>query len=155
MTAPAPRCVDWPEDFPHENGDYSNRCCYCQCEFRGHKRRIVCKVCADKPAPEPRCAQPDAGIGLCAGPCPVHRPAPEPSGRMSEEEFERIGLFITDPGIPRPGSARAKYWAVMSEASRARASEDALREALEQIQDMSHGDPGIESVCAAALRGKP
>jgi hypothetical protein len=54
---------------------------------------------------------------------------------MSEEEFERLGLFITDPGIPKPGSARAKYWAVMSEASRARTGEDALRLALSTTED--------------------
>lgn len=37
---------DWEEDFPHENGNYSNICKFCGNEFTGHKRRIVCKVCA-------------------------------------------------------------------------------------------------------------
>lgn len=37
---------DWPEDFEHENGNYSNTCCMCQKTFTGHKRRNVCKVCS-------------------------------------------------------------------------------------------------------------
>ena len=37
---------DWPEDFPQENGYYSCRCCECNKMFYGHKRRVVCKVCA-------------------------------------------------------------------------------------------------------------
>lgn len=36
----------WPEDASHENGNYSNTCCHCGREFVGHKRRVVCKVCA-------------------------------------------------------------------------------------------------------------
>lgn len=38
---------DWVEDKTHENGNYMNRCCYCRHLFMGHKRRVVCKVCAD------------------------------------------------------------------------------------------------------------
>lgn len=42
---------DWQEDFAHENGN-----CQCFCggiggcglHFRGHKRRVTCKVCANK-----------------------------------------------------------------------------------------------------------
>lgn len=37
---------DWPEDFSHENGNYQNKCCHCGVIFVGHKRRVVCKVCA-------------------------------------------------------------------------------------------------------------
>lgn len=37
---------DWPEDFSHENGNYSNRCGDCGQHFVGHKRRITCKHCA-------------------------------------------------------------------------------------------------------------
>ena len=37
---------DWPEDFSHENGNYSCRCTFCGGVFTGHKRRVVCKVCA-------------------------------------------------------------------------------------------------------------
>ena len=36
---------DWVEDFPHENGNYENKCCHCGHSFIGHKRRVVCKVC--------------------------------------------------------------------------------------------------------------
>ncbi len=39
---------DWPEDFSHENGNYSCKCCYCSVQFRAHKRRVVCKDCANK-----------------------------------------------------------------------------------------------------------
>lgn len=37
---------DWPEDFSHENGNYSCQCCQCNQMFVGHKRRAVCKLCA-------------------------------------------------------------------------------------------------------------
>ena len=36
---------DWPEDFPHENGQYMNTCHVCKNTFIGHKHRVVCKVC--------------------------------------------------------------------------------------------------------------
>ena len=36
---------DWPEDFEHENGNYTSRCIGCKETFRGHKRRILCKLC--------------------------------------------------------------------------------------------------------------
>jgi hypothetical protein len=36
---------DWQEDFSHENGNYNNDCMVCGEVFRGHKRRVVCKVC--------------------------------------------------------------------------------------------------------------
>lgn len=48
---------DWPEDFPHENGQYMNTCYLCKNTFIGHKRRVVCKVCSDrlpKPAKQDR-----------------------------------------------------------------------------------------------------
>ncbi len=37
---------DWTEDFSHENGNYINACIVCKNEFMGHKRRVVCRVCA-------------------------------------------------------------------------------------------------------------
>jgi hypothetical protein len=40
---------DWVEDFSYENGNYENRCCRCMSLFIGHKRRVVCKICADVP----------------------------------------------------------------------------------------------------------
>lgn len=36
---------DWTEDFEGENGCYMNRCVLCECDFHGHKRRMICKVC--------------------------------------------------------------------------------------------------------------
>src|SRR3546814_19465988 len=42
---PGASAMDWPEDFPHENGNYICRCCRCEGMFWGHKRRIVCKSC--------------------------------------------------------------------------------------------------------------
>jgi len=37
---------DWIEDFNHENGMYGNLCIECENEFIGHKRRMVCRICA-------------------------------------------------------------------------------------------------------------
>lgn len=37
---------DWTEDFSHENGNYENNCIKCDQLFMGHKRRVVCKICA-------------------------------------------------------------------------------------------------------------
>lgn len=45
----------WPEDFAHENGNYTCACCVCGNQFFGHKRRVVCRLCAeDAPQSEPR-----------------------------------------------------------------------------------------------------
>lgn len=38
---------DWPEDFPHENGNYENKCGQCSATFFGYKRRMTCKACVD------------------------------------------------------------------------------------------------------------
>jgi hypothetical protein len=38
----------WPEDYPHENGNYPNICVYCKQTFIGHKRRAICKLCNNK-----------------------------------------------------------------------------------------------------------
>ena len=42
----------WVEDYKHENGNYFNTCAYCGRQFTGHKRRVVCKVCAAAPKQE-------------------------------------------------------------------------------------------------------
>lgn len=39
---------NWEEDFTHENGNYLNICLECKNTFRGHKRRVMCKVCFEK-----------------------------------------------------------------------------------------------------------
>lgn len=36
---------DWQKDFELENGNYMNNCIECNCEFMGHKRRVVCHEC--------------------------------------------------------------------------------------------------------------
>ena len=43
-----PTKKDWKEDFSHENGQYKNNCFYCGSPFMGHKRRVVCRECAEK-----------------------------------------------------------------------------------------------------------
>lgn len=37
---------NWVEDYPHDNGQYMNRCLSCRRIFIGYKRRITCKLCA-------------------------------------------------------------------------------------------------------------
>ena len=39
---------DWRKDFRHENGNYINICSTCKFSFKGHKRRITCRLCQDK-----------------------------------------------------------------------------------------------------------
>jgi hypothetical protein len=64
---------DWPEDFPHENGQYMNTCHVCKNTFIGHKRRVVCKVCnngfirAQKEADETRACETCGGRGEVGG----------------------------------------------------------------------------------------
>jgi hypothetical protein len=36
---------DWVEDSHLENGNYWNKCCLCNNNFIGYKRRVVCKLC--------------------------------------------------------------------------------------------------------------
>lgn len=43
-----PNSHDYPEDWPHENGNYMCECCLCHEFFMGHKRRIICRECRDK-----------------------------------------------------------------------------------------------------------
>lgn len=38
--------ANWTEDFPEENGNYQNSCAMCGEMFLGHKRRVVCRICA-------------------------------------------------------------------------------------------------------------
>lgn len=38
----------WTEDSTHENGNYRCVCIFCKKAFIGHKRRVVCKVCANE-----------------------------------------------------------------------------------------------------------
>lgn len=43
---------DWPEDSSHENGNYFCTCFQCGKIFIGHKRRVICKLCASVSQPE-------------------------------------------------------------------------------------------------------
>lgn len=45
--SPASGPHDWPKDYRQANGNYLNRCSGCGVLFRGHKRRIVCRKCAE------------------------------------------------------------------------------------------------------------
>lgn len=38
----------WLEDACFENGNYLCQCSKCELYFNGHKRRLVCKLCASK-----------------------------------------------------------------------------------------------------------
>ena len=46
------------EDEKHENGCYFNSCCNCLRIFTGHKRRVICKVCAAIASTSPEGTQP-------------------------------------------------------------------------------------------------
>jgi uncharacterized OB-fold protein len=39
---------NWFEDMSHENGNYVNFCKRCGRYFIGHKRRVICKECANE-----------------------------------------------------------------------------------------------------------
>lgn len=41
-----PTTMDWTEDFPYENGNYTNNCVSCGKTFIGHKYRRHCKICS-------------------------------------------------------------------------------------------------------------
>jgi hypothetical protein len=50
---------DWPEDAADEDsGSYQCRCFFCGATFTGHKRRVVCKACAEQPKPQQPEVQP-------------------------------------------------------------------------------------------------
>ncbi len=39
---------DWTEDLAYENDNYYGECAICGNDFLGHKRRVICKVCAQE-----------------------------------------------------------------------------------------------------------
>lgn len=45
-----PAC-NWEEDYAHENGNYINKCGDCGFYFKGHKRRVRCKICSGPDLP--------------------------------------------------------------------------------------------------------
>ena len=44
---------DWTKDRDHENGCYLNRCIECKTIFIGHKRRVICYLCANETTIQP------------------------------------------------------------------------------------------------------
>jgi hypothetical protein len=86
--APSPR--DWPEDFAHENGCYLHICCHCHERFTGHKRRVVCKACADAGATE---NQRREGLLTAAGLSPVEWALATPA-EMHRIHGEYAGLLL-------------------------------------------------------------
>jgi hypothetical protein len=48
---------DWTEDFTHENGNYMNKCANCGEQFKGHKRRPLCKECGESGNKTEQCQQ--------------------------------------------------------------------------------------------------
>lgn len=57
---------DWPEDAG-ENACYVCRCIHCREFFIGHKRRVVCKVCAFTLSVETRFANANPHCSGCGG----------------------------------------------------------------------------------------
>lgn len=51
--------LDWPDDFSHENGNYNCHCVDCGKTFVGHKRRVQCKLCAEKTSSQRQSDTPD------------------------------------------------------------------------------------------------
>lgn len=78
---------NWEEDITHENGNYICRCIECKLYFKGHKRRPICKKCAN--------AEPDwESMALKAYPGPfetaVNRPV---CSALKAEIFFRSTTF--------------------------------------------------------------
>jgi hypothetical protein len=61
--------VDWIEDASLENGSYYCECVNCKQIFAGHKRRVVCRICAG--LPEPAAAPPTAAAETAEGVLPA------------------------------------------------------------------------------------
>lgn len=88
----------WPEDYAHENGSYFCCCCNCGRQFQGHKRRVVCKVCAAAPPlpVEPRsCPDTDKANVARAVPTDGAKTAPRerrwsPVLKIMGDELEKV-----------------------------------------------------------------
>lgn len=92
--APWTHPADWQEDAAHENGCYQNRCGPCGIVFYGHKRRTLCRVCA-QPSEGARGALPDLTAGDVADELAKHRISVEHSGEdmTRDEHCSRCGLL--------------------------------------------------------------
>lgn len=65
---------NWPEDFSYENGNYKCKCIYCGVIFIGHKRRVVCKKCANENSAHSFTEGADEGVPCIRG-CKCYIPA--------------------------------------------------------------------------------
>lgn len=78
---------DWPEDYDDDNGCYQNTCCQCGKIFTGHKRRVVCKKCA-----EPVCETCGGSKKVDQNKCtldstkPWWTPCPDCTGKRGDEK---------------------------------------------------------------------
>ncbi len=112
---------DYPEDFSFENGNYRSECCCCKKPFMGHKRRYICKVCANptKPGqPTPQESQETAsGAALLELAKTVG---------STPEELENLKQVLADP----------EHWLSLSEARYAdlRQQLDAARAVIDRLK---------------------
>jgi hypothetical protein len=161
---------DWPEDFEHENGRYFCRCIECGGGFIGHKRRVVCKLCATLAGPDPGCRETRTPEGRHEGEC------------IREARFRRDLLagirdvagsgLVTDPHDPDPGQWERRCMGCCDcpDCNGDFATEDALdalrtenarlRDALQNVQATAHDGTrhpetrvwAMEEIAARALR---
>lgn len=85
---------NWTIDSAHENGNYMRTCMFCHRSFMGHKRRVVCRVCADPVVADKRAqtcgtcrfavAFPSGDIVVCREPKIRYLNDPEGLGRETE-----------------------------------------------------------------------
>ena len=84
---------NWKEDFSHENGNYMNRCMYCNEMFMGHKRRVVCRECAFKEeTPEKELLRAMINVDLGRS-----EPRGETAEKPTDEEIEKWADNIEFP----------------------------------------------------------
>lgn len=98
---------DWSEDFPHENGNYQNKCNTCEKLFMGHKRRGTCKLCA-APATEQAKAEPFTTAQLEMIEQEVQRRATECVKILNRADPHMNGFFDDALGISGAQAAPVK-----------------------------------------------
>lgn len=91
----------WHEDAKHENGSYFNECVRCLRSFVGHKRRGVCRACA-QPEAVPAQPAPQAPLDVCTDPYNCKRCA---AAQWDKHKFEHAGIAA---GVKEPGNVRGE-----------------------------------------------
>lgn len=86
----------WHEDAKHENGSYFNECVRCLRSFVGHKRRGVCRACA-QPEAVPAQSAPQAPLDVCTDPDNCRRCR---AAQWDKHKFEHAGIAA---GVKEPG----------------------------------------------------